>query len=90
MCGITRTKLLRVGYGRTSQHNKGLLTKSSPVPLSTEYRTQNADATVVLFCRFCGDEEHRTGSRRPLDEPPDTTTAIDEDGVKTNTKASSV
>ena len=39
MCGNTRPKLLEVSYGRTLQHNKGLLTMSSPVSQSTEYRT---------------------------------------------------
>ena len=39
MCGNARPKFLEVTYGRTSQDNKGLLTMSSPVPHSTEYRT---------------------------------------------------
>ena len=37
MCGNTRPKLLEVSNGKTSQHNKDLLTTSSPH--FTEYRT---------------------------------------------------
>ena len=78
MCGNTHPKLLQVSYGRTAQQNKGLLTMSSPVPHSTEYRT-------CLECARPGGfqtlhVEHRTDSRRPLDEPHGTRTETDEDG----------
>ena len=74
----TRAKLLEVNYGRTSEHNKGLLTMSSLVPLSTEYRIHLERARHGGFQTLDG--EHRTDSRRPLDQPPDTTTETDEDG----------
>ena len=51
---------------------------SSPVPYCMEYRTH-----LECTCH-CGsqtlDVEHRTDSRRPLDQPPSTTTETDEDG----------
>ena len=78
MCGNTRPKLWEVGYGKMSQHNKGLLTISSPVPHSTEYRTHLERARHGGFQTL--DAEHRTDSRRPLDQPPGTTTETDEDG----------
>ena len=61
-----------------SQHNKGLLTISSPVPHSTEYRTHLERARHGGFQTL--DAEHRTGNRRPLNQPPSTTTETDEDG----------
>ena len=78
MCRNTRPKLLKVSYGRTSQHNKSLLTMSSSVPQFTEYRTQLERARHGGFQTL--DVEHQTDSRRPLDQPPGTTTETDEDG----------
>ena len=76
MCGNTRPKLLEVRYGKTSQHNKGLLSTSSQH--LTEHRT------ILKHARHGGfqnlDVEHRTDSRRPLDQSPGTTTGTDEDG----------
>ena len=50
---------------------------TSQVPHSTEYRTH------LEHARYGGlqtlDVEHRTDSRRPLDQPPGTTTETDED-----------
>ena len=51
---------------------------SSPVPHSTEYRTDFEHARNGSFQTL--DLEHRTESRRPLDQPPDATTDTDEDG----------
>ena len=59
----------------TSQQNKGLLTTSSPS--FTEYRTHLQRAHHGGFQTL--DVEHRTDSRRPLDQPPGTTTEADED-----------
>ena len=75
MCGNARPKLLEVSYWRTSQLSKGLLTMSSPH--FTEYRTNSERARHGGFQTL--DVEHRTDSRRPLDQPPDTTTETDED-----------
>ena len=51
---------------------------SSPVPQSTEYRTN------LKYSRHDGfqtlDVEHRTDSRHPLDQPPGTATGTDKDG----------
>ena len=76
MCGNTRPKLLEVSYGKTSQQNKGLLATSSPH--FTEYRTNLKHARHGGFQSL--DVEHPTDSRRPLDQPPGTTTGTDEDG----------
>ena len=51
---------------------------SSPVPHSTEYRTHLERARHGGFKTL--DVEHRTDIRRPLDQPPGTTTETDEDG----------
>ena len=83
MCGNTRPKLLEVSYGRTLQHNKGLLTMSSPVPHSTEYRTHLERARHGGFQTL--DVEHRI-TERPLDQPPGTTTEKDEDGDRRGRK----
>ena len=76
MCGITLPKLVEVSYGKTSQHNKGVLTTSSPH--FTEYRTNLKHARHGGFQTLDG--EHRTDIWRPLDQPPGTTTGTDEDG----------
>ena len=51
---------------------------TSQVPHSTEYRTH------LEHARYGGlqtlDVEHRTDSRRPLDQPPGTTTETGKDG----------
>ena len=78
MCGNTRPNLVEVSYGRKSQHNKGVLTVSSPVQHSTDYSTHLERARHGGFQTLDG--EHRTDSRRPLDQPPGTTTETDEDG----------
>ena len=70
-CGNTWPKLLEVSYGRTSQHNEGLVTVSSP-------RTHSERARHGGFLTL--DAEHRTDIRRPLDQPHSTTTETDEDG----------
>ena len=69
MCGNARPKLLKVSYGRTSQHDKGLLIMSSP---RTHSESHGGFQTL--------DVEHRTDSRRPLDQPPGTATETDDDG----------
>ena len=76
MCGNTRPKLSEVSYGKTSQHNKGLLTTSSPH--FTEDRTNFKHARHGGFQTL--DVEHRTDSRCPLDQPTGITTGTDEDG----------
>ena len=78
MFGNTRPKLLEVSYGKTSQQNKGLLATSSPH--FTEYRTNLKHARHGGFQTL--DTKHRTDSRRPLDQPPGTTTETDEDAGK--------
>ena len=61
MCGNTRPKLFEVSYGRTSQHDKGLLIMSSP---RTHSESHGGFQTL--------DVEHRTDSRRPLDTMTET------------------
>ena len=75
MCGNTRPKLLEVSYGKTSQHNKGLSSTNSPH--FTEYCTNEKHARLGGFKIL--DAEHRTDSRHPLDQPPDTTTETDDE-----------
>ena len=72
MCGNTRPKLLEVSYGKTTQHDKGLVTTRSPHCTNLEHARHGGFQTL--------DVEHRTDSRRPLDQPPGTTTGTDEDG----------
>ena len=75
MCGNARPKLLEVSYWRTSQLSKGLLTMSSPH--FTEYRTNSERARHGGFQTL--DAEHRTDSRRPLDQHPGTTSTTETD-----------
>ena len=51
---------------------------NSPVPNSTEHRTNLEHARHSGYQSL--DVEHRTNSRRPLDQPPGTTTETDKDG----------
>ena len=51
---------------------------SSPVPNSTKHRTNLEHARHSGYQSL--DVEHRTNSRRPLDQPPGTTTETDKDG----------
>ena len=51
---------------------------SSPHPNSTEHRTNLEHTRHSGFQRL--DEEYRTNNRRPLDQPPGTTTETDKDG----------
>ena len=81
MCGNARPKLLEVSNGRTSQHIKGLFTMSPPViSRSALYGVPHTLTTRTP--RWFPDPhvEHRTDSRRPLDQPPGTTTETDEGG----------
>ena len=69
MCGNTRPKLSEVSYGRTSQHNRGLLPVSSLVASrSTLYGIPHKL------------KHARHGGYPELDQPPGTTTETDEDG----------
>ena len=73
----TRHKLSEVSYGRTSQHNRGLSTMSSPVlshsaPYRVPHRENSRHNGLQSF-----DAHHRTDSRRTLDRPPGTTTKRD-------------
>ena len=82
MCGNTRPKLLEVSYGKdvTTQHDKGLVTTRSPHCTNLEHARHGGFQTL--------DVEHRTDSRRPLDQPPGTTTESDEDkNIHTKTEA---
>ena len=76
MCGNTQQEILEVCYGKTSQHNKGLLILSSQH--FTEYRTKLKHISHGGFQTL--DREHQTDSRHLLDQPPGTTTETDEDG----------
>ena len=81
MCRNTRPKLLDVSYGRTSHHNKSFFNYELNGCIQSpfkECRTHCEHARHGGFQTL--DVEHRTDSRRPLDQPPGTTTETDEEG----------